>query len=111
MTGEILDEFTCIDHINGNRADNSWKNLRLASKTENGTNRGKSKNNTSGFKGIHIEKGNRPRVLASFIYEGVSYKKAIRLGYKKSEKEAIDILREWLKETKKKVQGDFYYNE
>jgi hypothetical protein len=41
-----------IDHINGDKADNRISNLRLATKSQNGANRRKSKNNVSGFKGV-----------------------------------------------------------
>jgi len=42
-----------FDHINLNRADNRRNNLRLATKNQNGYNRFKQSNNTSGFKGVH----------------------------------------------------------
>lgn len=45
-----------IDHINEVRDDNRLVNLRLATKAENGRNRGKNKNNTSGFKGVSEDK-------------------------------------------------------
>lgn len=45
-----------IDHINGNRSDNRFANLREASHAENVRNRGLQVNNTSGFKGVHFLK-------------------------------------------------------
>lgn len=41
-----------LDHINGERADNRISNLRLASHSQNLSNRGRQKNNKSGFKGV-----------------------------------------------------------
>lgn len=54
MIGEfpVLD----IDHTDGNRLNNVFSNLRLASKSENRMNCGVCKNNTSGFKGVSLHK-------------------------------------------------------
>ncbi len=41
-----------VDHINGNSLDNRKKNLRICSLVQNFYNQKKSKNNTSGFKGV-----------------------------------------------------------
>lgn len=41
-----------LDHINGNRADNRLENLRPCTVAQNIWNSRKSKNNTSGFKGV-----------------------------------------------------------
>lgn len=41
-----------IDHINGAPTDNRFFNLREATTKQNGENRGKQRNNTSGYKGV-----------------------------------------------------------
>lgn len=41
-----------MDHINGDRLDNRWCNLREASATQNNANRPMHTNNRSGFKGV-----------------------------------------------------------
>lgn len=41
-----------IDHINGDRLDNSISNLRVATLSQNGKNKSFFKNNTSGYKGV-----------------------------------------------------------
>lgn len=41
-----------IDHIDGNKLNNQRNNLRICSNSQNLCNRGKQKNNSSGFKGV-----------------------------------------------------------
>lgn len=43
-----------IDHINGNRSDNRWQNLRLATRAQN--NRHRRCYSKSGFKGVEKDK-------------------------------------------------------
>ena len=45
-----------VDHIDGNGLNNTRPNLRLATNAQNGANRRKSSNNTSGLKGVHWNK-------------------------------------------------------
>ncbi len=44
------------DHKNGDTLDNRRANLRGSSRSQNGMNRGKQANNTSGFKGVSFHK-------------------------------------------------------
>ena len=45
-----------VDHINGVRTDNRLKNLRAATNSQNGMNRGVQANNISGYKGVTFHK-------------------------------------------------------
>lgn len=54
MTGEWPPK--CIDHIDLDRSNNRWSNLRLASNSENATNSGIRRSNTSGVKGVSFHK-------------------------------------------------------
>ena len=48
-----------IDHINHNGLDNRRENLRICTNAENQRNRGKQKNNTSGYKGVDWRKDHK----------------------------------------------------
>lgn len=52
MTSEDPPAGRDIDHLNGDRGDNRWNNLRVVSRTENNRNAQKSKNNASGTTGV-----------------------------------------------------------
>jgi hypothetical protein len=57
MTEELPDRQ--VDHINGIRNDNRWRNLRQATAVENGQNRTINKNNTSGYAGVSFRSKNK----------------------------------------------------
>lgn len=72
MTGEDPTGFE-IDHINGDKSDNRFCNLRLATSQTNKANCGLTKSNSSGFKGVHRF---RDKWIASITHD----RKVIHLG-------------------------------
>lgn len=65
MLGELPPDE--VDHINGDKTDNRWVNLRLAVRAENGQNIRDSGRNTSGVIGVnwsHSEQKWQVRVMA-----------------------------------------------
>lgn len=45
-----------VDHINGDGLDCRRSNMRRANKSQNAANSGKHKDNTSGFRGVYLDK-------------------------------------------------------
>ena len=52
------DPVQVIDHINGDRQDNSWINLRDVNKSQNGLNTNHQKPNKTGYKGVYFHAQN-----------------------------------------------------
>ena len=61
-----------IDHINGNKSDNSAKNLRVATDCQNSWNSKKSRRNKSGIKGVFWYKAGK-KWAAQVRKNGVKY--------------------------------------
>ena len=61
-----------IDHIDGNKSNNNIDNLRMATKSENNSNCGKNKRNTSGFKGVAYHKASK-KYRATIRHNGVTF--------------------------------------
>ena len=53
MTGEWPPKGYFIDHKDGNKSNDCWKNLRLATPSQNAWNSRKPNTNASGYKGVH----------------------------------------------------------
>jgi hypothetical protein len=70
-----------IDHIDHDKLNNRFTNLRAATKLQNGANSGKRKNNTTGIKGVGLWHG---YYRARIMFEG----KDISLGYFQTIEEA-----------------------
>jgi len=88
-----------IDHSDGNKLNNAIKNLRSCTQQENTLNRGKSTNNTSGFKGVIWHKV-AEKWIAQIKFSG----KNMHLGCFNCRKEASDAYENKAKE----LFGEFY---
>jgi len=80
-----------IDHINGNGLDNRKENLRIVTSAENSRNKGKFKNNTSGFKGVYYMKKSKKMIneRSKPWMAGIRHnKKDIHIGYFSTPEEA-----------------------
>lgn len=73
-----------IDHINGNKSDNCFENLRPATISQNSMNRKIDQRNTSGCSGVHWHK-NQKRWVAKIQIN----KKRVDIGYFKNKADAI----------------------
>ena len=82
VTGEDPTGFE-IDHINGDKSDNRFCNLRLATCQANKANCGLSKSNRSGFKGVHAQGS---RWIASITHN----RQLIHIGMFKTAKDAAN---------------------
>ncbi|EAV1528679.1 endonuclease [Salmonella enterica] len=87
-----------IDHINGIQTDNSIRNLRLCSLSQNQFNKPTQKNNTTGVKGVYWNKRDK-RYVASVQFNGKKYS----AGHHKD----IDSAKEAVMKLREKLAGEF----
>ncbi|MBI6122097.1 HNH endonuclease [Serratia marcescens] len=88
----------CIDHIDGNKANDAISNLRLVTHSENMRNRGHQSNNTSGMKGIYWHKRDKKWIARICVN-----RKYQNLGRFKTAEEAFDAYKHGVKE----IHGEF----
>lgn len=93
-----------VDHKNGNGLDNRKENLRISTNRDNCRNRGKQKNNTSGYKGVTLIKGTNSFRALLAIRVGAKRKVVFSKQFKCKEKAA----KAW-NEAARKYHGEFAY--
>ncbi len=89
---------TFVDHKNGNKLDNTRKNLRFCTRFQNQQNRKLNINNSCGYKGIQLMKNGKYRVRVQT--NGVR----VHLGMFSNLKDAINKRKSYAKEK----HGEFY---
>ena len=73
MTGVDPFEFD-IDHEDGDTSNNKWSNLRLATRSDNCTNRPVNRNNRLGLKGVYyVSNGKYKKFRAEFRCKHIGY--------------------------------------
>ena len=82
---ENPDDKRCVDHIDRNKLNNHISNLRYATDSENGMNKSRQSNNTSGIVGVYFCK-DRNKGRAVIKKDG----NPIHLGYFETKEEAIE---------------------
>lgn len=98
MLPRPIESHELVDHLNMDTLDNRRENLRLATQSQNQSNRGKAVSNKSGYKGVSWDK--RAEKWAAYIrVKG----KNIFLGFSHDPKEC----HEWYKEAAIKHFGEF----
>lgn len=90
VLGDIVERYNAqIDHIDRNRANNSWSNIRIVSRQTNLQNKGKYKSNKSGVTGVWWSKGTSKWQVAITVN-----KQVIHLGVYNEIEDAIKVRKE-----------------
>lgn len=100
MTGEW--PIGIIDHIDRNRSNNCWDNLREANHRQNGYNCGAKKNNKTGFKGVVLLTRQKKCFEAAISINGK--RKSIGTFY--TAEEAAEAYNNFAKS----LHGEFYFD-
>ena len=77
----------CIDHIDKNKTNNKYTNLRLATQKQNGENKLLNSNNSSGHRGVFFRKYLKSKPYSVSI---TNNRKSIHVGYFATIEEAIE---------------------
>ena len=95
-----------LDHIDTNRTNNRFSNLRIATKAQNGMNARIRKDNTTGVKGIVWEE--RCNGFQARIAIGrKSTTKRFSVNKFDSKEAALSAAQDWVRTTREKLHGEF----
>ena len=83
-----------VDHINREKGDNRWSNLRLATSRDNRGNEGLRRNNTSGYRGVTWD-----RQCRKWRAQGGHCGRTIHLGRFDTLEAAAEAARKWREKT------------
>ena len=72
MLGHFPSDGFVVDHINGDKLDNRWSNLRLATHAQNIQNSKLRSDNSSGFKGVTYRKSHK-KFIGQVNFNGKPY--------------------------------------
>lgn len=92
-----------VDHINGDKLDNRKSNLRFCTRKQNGKNKGFSKNNTSGFKGVYWHRTKYKNKISGYWAARIACEGKKYVKYFKNKLEAAHAYNELAK----KYHGEF----
>lgn len=85
MTGRLPPSGSDVDHINQDKQDNRWLNLRIVSRRENMRNAKRSRANSSGHTGVAWDRAN-DKWMAQIMVDG----KCIKLGRFNDKADAVE---------------------
>jgi hypothetical protein len=105
MTGIIP---SYIDHIDNNKLNNSWVNLRECTVSQNAMNKAVSSRSTTGIKGLYINCGG---YIAQVGLNGKYTSKTFWPSTYGSADKAIEEAKIWLNKTRLELHGEFARND
>ena len=80
-----------VDHINGDRLNNTKSNLRVCTRSQNSQNKKLRTDSASGYKGVYKHKGNLKKPFQAYIGDPNKVSRSLKLGYYATAEEAARV--------------------